>query len=116
MHPSQSWLSSVAKATPTPSTPSPLTARRSTSTTRRTLAEMLFSAVYELATIKAIAPEGYRYTPEEWRVYSEGFYFALARSLKVMDLAENRFKLRRRTRHVETKLKNRSTREGGTAP
>jgi hypothetical protein len=71
---------------------------------------MLFSAVYELCTIQAIAPEPHRYTPEEWRVYSEGYYFAIARSLKVMDLAETRFKLRRRTRHIESKRRGKAAR------
>ena len=68
---------------------------------------MLFRAVYELSTIKAIAPDTYRYTPEEWRIYSQGYYFGVVRSLKVMDLAENRFKLRRRTLHIATKVRNR---------
>lgn len=68
---------------------------------------MLFSAVYELCTIKAIAPDTHHYTPEEWRIYSEGYYFAVARSLKVMDLAVVSFELRRRTLHVQTKLRNR---------
>lgn len=73
---------------------------------------MLFQAVYELTTIKAIAPDGYRFTAEEWRAYSQGYYFALARSQKVMDLAVVRWKMYRRTRHVETKARNRKARNG----
>jgi len=66
---------------------------------------MLFSAVYELCTIKAIAPDGYRYTPEEWLIYSEGFYFAVARSLKVMDLAVRGYSLYLRTRRAEARAR-----------
>lgn len=66
---------------------------------------MLFSKVYELCTIEAIAPDGYRYTPEEWRIYSEGYYFAIARSLKVMELAVHAYGLYLRTRRAETRAR-----------
>lgn len=68
---------------------------------------MLLSAVYELCTVKAIAPDEARYTPAEWRVYSEGYYFGVARSLTVMDLAVNRWAMYRRTRTLETRARKR---------
>lgn len=109
MRNSPSSSSSVGFQIRTRSAPSTPTGAPSTSIRPLTLAERLKAAVYDLCTIKAIAPDGYVYTPEEWRIYSEGFYFAIARSLLVMDLAENNFKMRRRTRHAATKAQNRAT-------
>lgn len=67
---------------------------------------MLLGAVYELSTVEPAEPEGRKYDATEWRFYSEGYYFALARSLKVMDLAVNRFAMYRRTRQAESRRRN----------
>lgn len=67
--------------------------------------------MYDLCTIDAIAPDGYHFTREEWVIYSQGYYFAIARAVKVMDMALVRWKMYRRSRHVETKARNRAARE-----
>lgn len=69
------------------------------------------SAVYELCTIKAIAPDDYHYTPEEWVVYSQGYYFAIARSLKVMELAVHAWGLYCRTRRAENRARKQGRRD-----
>jgi len=63
--------------------------------------------VYELSTVKAAVPDTYRFTLEEWRAYQMGYYFAVARSLKVMDLALNRWKMARRTAAAATRARKR---------
>ena len=108
---SPTWWSSVDTATRTPSTASTPTVSASTSTRRQTLAQRLLAAVYELGTVAPIAPEGHRYTLAEWRAYAAGYYFGIARALKVMDLAATRFAMYRRTRQADTKRRNQEGKE-----
>lgn len=44
-----------------------------------------------------------RYTVAEWRIYCEGYSWALVMSYKVLDLAYDRWKLARKTRRSTIK-------------
>lgn len=59
---------------------------------------MLAQAVYELCTVRPHDTPGLRLTPPEYRAYSQGYDRAIVMSLKVMDLAYDRWKHRRDAR------------------
>jgi hypothetical protein len=46
-------------------------------------------------------PEGARFTPEQFAVYRQGYDVALVMALRVMDLADRRYRLATRTKQLE---------------
>jgi hypothetical protein len=61
--------------------------------------------VYELSTVKPHTPDTARFTDAEFQIYHVGYYTALRYALLVMELAHDRWKLRRRHRRAEAKAR-----------
>jgi hypothetical protein len=99
--PSSLW--SVARRKQTRWLRSQLTASRSTSTRTQTLAAMLQRSVYDLAVAAPHVPSDVRYTAGEFRLYRDGYDWALVMALRTMKAAEQRFELRERTRRLEAR-------------
>jgi len=58
--------------------------------------------VYDLLTARPHVRDGRRLSPDEFRVYVEGYDAALQRAFQVMDLAVDRWKARKRHKHEST--------------
>jgi hypothetical protein len=58
----------------------------------------LFRAVYELATVRPYQADHCKFVGREYRAYCEGYYCALQTSLRAMELALVKRKLRLRDR------------------
>lgn len=63
---------------------------------RAPVSDDLMSAVYDLATVRPHQADDARYDAREWRAYCDGYYYALRMSLRAMELALVRRKLRER--------------------
>lgn len=72
---------------------------------------MLQEAVYDLLVAPPHEPDGARFTAEEFAVYRQGYDLALIMALRVMQAAERRFSLYKRTRRLEAR-KRRSAGDG----
>jgi hypothetical protein len=60
-------------------------------------------AVFDLTTCKPHEPDEARYTAVEYRAYVEGYTLALVMALKVMEFAEERWRMHLRTKRLEAK-------------
>lgn len=58
---------------------------------------MMQAAVYDLMVARPHEPDAAHFTIEQYRYYRQGYDHALVLALKVMDLADRRYKLRVRT-------------------
>jgi hypothetical protein len=64
---------------------------------------MMLAAIDELSTVRPHERPHRKYTLEEWRVYCEGYDWALVMAYKVLELAYQRWKLNNRTRRAVAK-------------
>lgn len=64
----------------------------------------MLAAIDELSAARPHERPDRRYTPAEWRVYCEGYDWALVMGYQVLELAYARWKLRIRTRRAERKI------------
>lgn len=76
---------------------------------------MLQEAVYDLLVAKPHEPENARFTAEEFVVYRQGYDLALVMALRVMQAAERRFALYKRTRRLEARRKREQEQRGTTS-
>jgi hypothetical protein len=71
---------------------------------------MLKASVYDLTTAVPHVPPHVVIAPADWRVFHQGYYWALVMALKVLDAAEVRWSLVQRTRRLEAKRKREDAR------
>jgi hypothetical protein len=63
---------------------------------------MLLASVDDLARAPPHQRPRDKYDLFEWRAYCQGYYMALSKTLQVLELASQRFKLRVQTRRKAT--------------
>ena len=61
------------------------------------------AAVYDLMCCTPHEPAGARFSPEQFALYRQGYDVALVMALKVMNLADQRYRVRVRTLYLEAK-------------
>jgi len=64
----------------------------------------MLASIDELSAARPHERPDRRYTVEEWRLYAEGYDWALVMALQVLELAYERWKLQKRTRRATNRV------------
>ena len=76
-----------------------------TSMSRRRLSDAMLAAIHELTTVRPHARNCEQFTPAEWRIYREGYYWGVVSALRVAALAVERFQLAVSSRRAAARRK-----------